>query len=51
MSGDISAIDGAKSAGLIDISVNTLTSKKIKSFKIIHQSVTGLYEQQIELLK
>ncbi len=49
--GDLTLIKEAKKAGLLQISANALTSKSIHSFKIIHQSVTGLYEQQIELLK
>lgn len=49
-SGDLSLLDEPKKSGIIKTSSRIAPSKSIKSFKIIHQSVTGLFEQEIELL-
>ena len=48
--GDLSLIGGAVNAGKIRINSKIYPSKTTKSFKIIHQSVTGLFEQEIELM-
>lgn len=48
--GDLSLIGGVANAGKIRINSKLYPSKTTKSFKIIHQSVTGLFEQEIELM-
>lgn len=49
-SGDLSLLGNAKKSGIITTSAKISPSKDIKSFKIINQSITGLFEQEIELL-
>lgn len=49
--GDLSLINEAKKSGVVTTSSKIAPSKSIKSFKIINQSVTGLFEQEIELLQ
>lgn len=48
--GDLSLIDGSKYSGTVTTNSKIAPSKEIKSFKIINQSVTGLFEQERELL-
>lgn len=48
--GDLSLIGEAKKSGVVSIGNKISKNKDIQSFKIIHQSVTGLFEQEIELL-
>ena len=47
---DISLIGGPKNKGKIRIS-NMVNPKKTKQFTIINQSVTGFYEQTVDLLR
>lgn len=49
-SGDLSLIGEAKNSGFITTNSKITPSKNIKSFKIINQSITGLFEQETELL-
>lgn len=49
--GDLSKLDEAKQSGKATIGNKIEKSKTLRSFKIIHQSVTGLYENEVELLK
>lgn len=49
LSGDLTALDEAKKSGTIKIS-NKIQSG-YNSVKIINQSITGLFEQEIDLLK
>ncbi len=49
--GNLSILKEGPQTGRVQFSSNILRTNSIHSFKIIHQSVTGLYEQQIELLK
>lgn len=48
--GDLTLINEAKKSGATTISNKIIKNENIHSFKIIHQSVTGLFEQEIELL-
>lgn len=48
MSGDISQIGAGKNAGKISLSKNV--QPKIKTFEIINQSITGLFEKKIDIL-
>ena len=48
--GDLTKIGGVKSTGVIDISTNIYPSKKLKEFKLIYQSPSGLFEQEVDLL-
>lgn len=48
--GDLTAIGGAGQSGVTSIGNKIVKSKKLVSFKLIHQSVTGLYETQTELI-
>ena len=41
---------GIKANGAIRLNNNISEIKKVKSIKLINQSVTGLFEQEIELL-
>lgn len=50
LTGDLSLLGEAKKSGKSYISNSIVVSNKIKSFKLIHQSVTGLFEQEVELL-
>lgn len=47
--GDLKSI-GIKANGAIRLNNNISEIKKVKSIKLINQSVTGLFEQEIELL-
>lgn len=49
-SGDLSLLGESKQSGIITTSSKVAPAKNIKSFKIINQSITGLFEQEIELL-
>ena len=49
-SGDLSLIGEAKKSGVVTTNSKIAPAKNIKSFKIINQSITGLFEQEIELL-
>lgn len=48
--GDLSLIKEAKNSGAVTTNSKISPSKNIKSFKIIDQSITGLFEQEKELL-
>ncbi len=50
LTGDLTFIGEAKKSGVTSIGNKVIASDKIKSFKLIHQSVTGLFEQEVELL-
>ncbi len=50
MSGDLSDIDCAKKSGIVTTNSAVSEIKCEKSIKLIHQSVTGLYEKEIDLL-
>ncbi len=50
MTGDLSAIDGAGKSGAVTTSSAISEIKGVKSIKLIHQSVTGLFEQEVDLL-
>lgn len=49
MSGDLSAIGEAKKSGVTTISNKMQPS--YKTVKLINQSISGLFEQEIDLLK
>ena len=49
VSGDLTLIGKSKQSGIMTIS-NKISAKGISSFKIIHQSITGLFENEVELL-
>lgn len=49
-SGDLSLLGESKQSGIVTTSSKIMPTKNIKSFKIINQSITGLFEQEIELL-
>lgn len=46
---DLKLIGGSNNTGIIRMSKN-LTSKNSDSFKLIHQSVTGFFEREVDLL-
>ena len=48
--GDLSLLGEAKKSGTVTTGSKIAPTKNIKSFKIINQSITGLFEQEIELL-
>lgn len=48
--GDLSLLGESKQSGTVTVGNKIAKSKAINSFKIIHQSVTGLFEKEIELL-
>lgn len=48
--GDLHLLKEAKNCGAVTTNSKISPSKNIKSFKIINQSITGLFEQEIELL-
>ncbi len=50
MSGDLTLIDEAKKSGIITTNLKVSETKGIKSFKLINQSITGLFETETELL-
>lgn len=50
MMGDLTLIGLAKNAGKLQTNVKLSEIKGVTSVKLIHQSITGLFEQQIELL-
>ncbi len=50
MSGNLEDIGGAKKSGIITTNSKISEIKGVKSVKLINQSVTGLYEKEIELL-
>ena len=50
-SGDLTLlVEKSKDSGTITTNSKISPSKNIKSFKIINQSITGLFEQETELL-
>lgn len=50
MTGDLKLIGGSGQAGAVLTNSALSNIKNIKSIKLINQSVTGLFEQEIELL-
>lgn len=50
MTGDLTLIGEAKKSGSLKINNKIEKKNGVNSFKIIHQSITGLFEQEIELL-
>lgn len=50
-SGDLSLLGESKKSGIITTGSKILPSKNISSFKIINQSITGLFEKEIELIE
>lgn len=48
--GDLSLLGESKQSGTVTIGNKIEKSKTVNSFKIIHQSITGLFEKEIELL-
>ena len=50
MMGDLTLIGLAKNAGKLQTNVKLSEIKGVTSVKLIHQSITGLFEQQVELL-
>lgn len=50
MCGDLTNIQLAKGAGALYTNMKISEIKGVTSVKLIHQSITGLFEQQIELL-
>ena len=49
-SGDLSLLGESKQSGIVTTGSKIIPTKNVKSFKIINQSITGLFEQEIELL-
>lgn len=50
MRGDLTNIKLAKTAGALVSNMKLSEIKGVTSIKLIHQSITGLFEQQVELL-
>lgn len=50
MSGDLTKIGLAGKAGIVTTNSKLSEIKGVTSVKLIHQSITGLFEQQVELL-
>ncbi len=50
LAGDLSLIGEAKNAGIIVSNAKLSEIKNIKSIKLINQSITGLYEQEFDLI-
>ncbi len=50
LSGDLTLLGESNRSGIVTGSSKIAPVKSAKSFKIIHQSVTGLFEQELELL-
>ena len=50
VTGDLTLIDCAKKSGVTSVTSNITGIGGIASFKLIDQSITGLYEKEIELL-
>ncbi len=50
LSGDFSLLGEAKKAGIITTSMKVSETNGLKSFKLINQSITGLFETEVELL-
>ncbi len=48
--GDLTFIGEAKKSGVVSVGCEIKKSKTLQSFKIIHQSITGLFEKETELL-
>ncbi len=48
--GDLTLIGEAKNSGTVTTNSKILPTKNVKSFKLINQSITGLFEQETELL-
>lgn len=48
--GDLTLIGEAKKSGVVTIGNKIAKSSKVSSFKIIHQSITGLFEKETELI-
>ena len=49
-SGDLSLLGEAKKSGIVTTNSKLIPTKNAKSIKIINQSITGLFEQEIELI-
>lgn len=49
--GDLTAIGGAGKSGVVTIGNKIAKSKTMLSFKLVHQSITGLYETETELIQ
>lgn len=49
-SGDLSLLGESKQSGIVTTGSKIAHTKNVKSFKVINQSITGLFEQEIELL-
>ncbi len=50
VSGDLSLLGEAKSAGFITTAMKVSETKGLQSFKLVNQSITGLFETETELL-
>ena len=50
VTGDLKLIGGSGQAGVVLTNSSLSNIKNVKSIKLINQSVTGLFEQEIELL-
>lgn len=48
--GDLTKIGGAGKSGTVKINSKLPSKDKVKSFKLIYQSVTGLFEKETELI-
>lgn len=48
--GDLTLLNEAKKSGTVTTNSKIAPNKNCKSFKLINQSITGLFEQEIELL-
>lgn len=51
VTGDLKMIGGSGKSGIVSINSAVSNTKGVKSVKLINQSVTGLYEQEIDLIK
>lgn len=49
-SGDLSLLGESKQSGIVTTNSKIAPTKNVKSFKIINQSITGLFEKEVELL-
>lgn len=48
--GDLTYINGSKNSGRLTIGNKIIATNDIKSFKLINQSITGMFEQETELI-
>ena len=51
VTGDLKMIGGSGKSGIVSINSAVSNTKGVKSVKLINQSVTGLYEQEIDLIR